>query len=92
MQPQAMAGRSEAEDWREDFVNTQPCRWGFPGGSLVQNPLANAGDADSIPGLGRFPGGGNATPLQYSCLGNLMDRGPRPATGHGVTRETQLSN
>ena len=35
MQPQTMAGRSEAEDWRGEFVNLQSCRWGFPGGSVV---------------------------------------------------------
>ena len=43
---------------------------GFPGGSVVKNPPANAGDTgdvDSIPGLGRSPGGGNGSPLQYSC-------------------------
>ena len=51
---------------------------GFPGGSVVKNPPANAGDAGdsgSIPGLGRYPGGGNGNPLQYTCLENLMDRG-----------------
>ena len=50
---------------------------GFPGGSVVKNPSANAGDAEdvgSIPGLGRFPGEGNGNPLQYSCLKNPMDR------------------
>ena len=36
----------------------------------------NAGDSSLIPGLGRSPGGGNDNPLQYSCLGNPMDRGP----------------
>ena len=44
---------------------------------MVKNPPANAEDArDSslIPGLGRSPGGGNGFPLQYSCLGNPMDR------------------
>ena len=35
----------------------------------------NARDLDLIPGLGRFPGGGNGNPLQYSCLDNSMDRG-----------------
>ena len=52
--------------------------WGFPGGSVVKNLPANAGDsgdAGSNPGLGRSPGGGNGNPLQYSCLGNPMDRG-----------------
>ena len=47
----------------------------FPGGSVVKNPSVNIGDADSIPGLGRSPGEGNGNPLQYSCLGNPMDRG-----------------
>ena len=50
---------------------------GFPDCSVVQNPPANAGDAVDvgwIPGSGRFPGGGNGNPLQYSCLENPMDR------------------
>ena len=47
---------------------------GFPGGSMVKNLPANAGDAGSIPGSGRSPGGGNANPFQYSCLENSMDR------------------
>ena len=54
---------------------------------VVKNPPANAGDTrDSglIPGMGQFPGGGNGNPLQYSCLGNPMDRGDWWATVHGV--------
>ena len=50
---------------------------GFPGGILVKNPLANAGDARDtglIPGWGRFPEEGSGNPLQYSCLENSMDR------------------
>ena len=50
---------------------------------------ANAGDARDtslIPGSGRSPGGGNGNPLQYSCLGNPMDRGAWWATVHGVTK------
>ena len=43
-------------------------------------------ETGSIPGLGRSPGEGNGNPLQYSCLGNPMDRGARQATVHGVTR------
>ena len=50
-------------------------RWGFPGGSVVKNPSANAGDAGLIPGSGIFPEEGNGNPLRYSCLGNSMDRG-----------------
>ena len=42
----------------------------------------NAGDPGSIPGLGRYPRGGNDNPLQYSCLENSMDRGTRPGTVH----------
>ena len=42
-------------------------------------------DLGSIPGSGRFPGDGNGNPLQYSCLGNLMDRGVWQATVHRVT-------
>ena len=46
---------------------------GFPGGSAVKSPPANAGDT-LIPGSGRFPGEGNRNPLQYSCLQNSKDR------------------
>ena len=51
---------------------------GFPGGTVVKNPPANAGDKRDtglIPGAGRAPGVGNDTPLQYSGLKNSMDRG-----------------
>ena len=48
---------------------------GFPGGSAVKNPPANAGDPGSIPVPGRSPGEGNGNPLQYSCLENSIDRG-----------------
>ena len=47
---------------------------GLPGGSLVKNLPANAGDAGSIPGSGRSPGEGNGNTLLYSYLENLMDR------------------
>ena len=52
---------------------------GFPDGSVVKNPPANAGgarDVGSILGSRRSPGGGHGNPLQYSCLGNPMDREP----------------
>ena len=58
---------------------------GFPGGSDGKESACNAGDPGSIPGLGSFPGEGNDSPLQYSCLGNLMDRRPWWATDRGVT-------
>ena len=52
----------------------------FPCGSDGKQSACNARDPDSIPGLGRFPGEGNSYPLQYSCLGNSMDRGSWQAT------------
>ena len=57
---------------------------GFPSGTVVENPPVNAGDVGLIPGPGRSPGGGIGNPLQYSCLGNPMDRGARCARVHGV--------
>ena len=57
---------------------------GFPGGSVVKNLPANAGDAGLIPGLERSPGERNGNPLQYSCLRNPMERGAWWATIHGV--------
>ena len=65
-----------------------PCL-GFPGGSVVNNRPANAGDAGdsvSISGSGRSPGGGNGNPLQYSCLENPVDKGAWWVTVHGVTK------
>ena len=47
----------------------------FPGGSDDKESVCNAGDLGLIPGSGRFPGEGYGNPLQYSCLGNPMDRG-----------------
>jgi len=53
----------------------------------------SVGDLGLIPGSGTSPGGGNGNPLQYSCLGNPMDREAWQATVHGVTKsQTQLSN
>ena len=70
--------------------NIVPCaiQWGFPGGTVVKNPPANAGDTRDmglIPGLERSPGVGNGNLLQYSCLENSMGRGAWWATVHGVT-------
>ena len=54
--------------------------WGFPGGSVGKESACSVGDPGSILGLGRFPREGNGNPLQYSCLGNLIDRGAWWAT------------
>ena len=53
---------------------------------LKTNLPANAGDRGSIPGLGRSPGEGNGNPIQYSCLGNPMNRGAWWAIVHGVAK------
>ena len=69
---------------------------GFPGGCVVKNLPANAGDArgsSSILGLGRSPGGGHGNPLHYSCQGNLMDRGAQWPVVHEITKsQTWMSN
>ena len=62
-------------------------RWEIPGGALVKNLPANAGDTRDlglIPGLGRSLEVENGNPFQYSCLGNSMDRGACWATVHGI--------
>ena len=56
---------------------------------VVKNLPADEGDARNvglIPGSGRFPGGGNGNPLQYSCAENPMDRGAWQAAVHGITQ------
>ena len=60
---------------------------GFPGGSVVKNPAASAGDMGLIPRLGRSPREGNSNPLLYSYLGNPMDREAWQATVQEVTQE-----
>ena len=57
---------------------------GFPGSSDGKESTCKAGDASSIPGLGRFPQKGIGYPLKYSCLENSMDRGAWLAIVRGV--------
>ena len=59
---------------------------GFPGGSDGKASACNAGDPGLIAGLGRSPGEGNGSPLQYSCLENPMARGASQATVHGAAK------
>ena len=62
---------------------------GFPSGTVMKNPPANARDtrnAGLIPGWWRSPGERNGNPLQYSCLGNPMDRGAWQVIVHRVTK------
>ena len=53
---------------------------------MAKNLPVNVGDVSLIPELGRSPGEGNGNPLQYSCLGNPMDKGAWRATVHGVAK------
>ena len=93
-------GKQAVKNWeisKNDFMKL--CQWervlkgtykdylGFPSGSVAKNLPANAGDIGSVPGLGKSPGEGNDNPHQYSCLGNLMDRGAWKDTVHGVVKE-----
>ena len=64
---------------------------GFPGGSVVKIPPASAGDVSLIPGWGRSSGEGNGNPLQYSCLGNPIDRGAWRAAVHRVAKESDTT-
>ena len=61
---------------------------------MIKNPpvnAGNAGDIGSIPGVGRSNRGGNVNPLQYSCMGNPMDRGAWWAIVHGVAKESAMT-
>jgi len=75
------------------LINTLPkYPEGFPGGSVVKNPPASAGDKCSVSGLGRSPGEENGNPLQYSCLENPVDRGAWSDTVYAAAKsQTQLS-
>ena len=64
---------------------------GFPGGSVVKNPPANAGDMGLIPGLRKYPGEGNGNLFQCSFPGNPMDRGAWQATVHGAVKESDTA-
>ena len=54
---------------------------------MIKNLPANVADVGLIPGLGRSPGEGNGSPLQYSCLENPMDRGAWWVIIHAITKE-----
>ena len=97
-----LCGRQREEEEKEGSRRMQRSlrtqRQGFPisvVALVAKNPPSSAGDVRDIgliPGLGKFPGEGNGTPLQYSCQENFMDRGAWWATVHGVTNtQTQLS-
>ena len=65
---------------------------GLPSGSVVKNLPAKAEEVGSVPGSGRAPGERKMATLQYSCLGNPMDRGAWGATTHGVAKSQTRHN
>ena len=94
-------GKERLPSWVHSFIHNvhlvnihwASATWGFPGGSVVKNLPSNAGDAGSIPGSGRSPGEGNSNLLQYSWLGNPMDRGAGGFQSMGSQKSrTQLSD
>ena len=64
---------------------------GLPWRLVVKNPPAKAGDMGSVLGSRRSSGEVNGNPLQYSCLGNPMDKGAWWTTVHGVTKESDTT-
>ena len=80
---------TEVSSWSADRCHPT----GLPWWHRRKEPACSAGDPGSIPEWGRSQGEGNGSPLQYSCLGNPMDRGAWRAIVHGVAKSwTQLSN
>ena len=82
--PQVAKSQTRLSDFTAHADEGLPC-W------LTGNLPASAGYIGSIPGLGRSPGEGNGNTLQYSCLGNPMDRGAWRATVRGVTKELDMT-
>ena len=76
-----------------DIIHSLIKTWGFPGSSLEKNLCANAGDLGVIAGSRRPLGKGNGNPLQYSCLGYLMDREAcgQWATVYQVSKEMDVT-
>ena len=76
--------RKECGVWKE--TEAQDTHLGLPRWLSSKESTCQAGDVGSIPGSGRSPGGEKGNPLQYSYLGNPMDRGTWQDTLHGVAK------
>ena len=92
----ALIVKDSLQDWM-GLESLQGClsNTSFPGGLVVKNPPASAGDAVGIgliPGWGRSPGEGNGNPLPYSCWENPMDRAGWLATVHAVAKELDTTD
>ena len=92
--PTVLPGLANKAGWSGQVYVDALFKFRLLGYSVVKNQPASAGDAEDvglIPESGRSPGGGNGNPLQYSWLGNPMDRGALWATAHGVTKESDTT-
>ena len=76
--------------WRRDRLPT-PVFLGFSGGSDGKESACNAGDLGSIPGLGRYSGGGHGNSLQYSCLENPHGQSCLAGYGPGDGKESDMT-
>ena len=70
------------------FLKDSKTSVGLPSWLSGKEPTASAEDVALIPGSERSPGKGNGNPLQYSCLGNPIDRGASWATLRGIIKES----
>ena len=80
-------GRLYQQKPTSDWVCCELSKAGLPHWLGGKETASNEGDTGLTPGLQRFPGEGNGNPLQYSCLGNLMDREAWQAAVHGVAKK-----
>ena len=88
----AVYGVTQSRTWLKWLSSSSSSKdGGFPDDSVVKNSPANSGGMGLIPGSGRSPGEENGNPLQYSCLGNPMDREAWQATVHRVTKRIRYN-
>ena len=83
-----MSRPQKARRWKNKLY-TYMCVYIYIGGASGKEPACQCRrlrDVSSIPGSGGSPGGGHGNPLQYSCLGNPMDRGAWQSVVHSVTK------
>ena len=90
LQIKAMKNGINLEAAPSGFGGSCELHW-FPWWIIGKESACHTGDVGSIPGSGRSPVGGNGNPLQYSCLGNPVDRGAWWATVYEVTKESDTT-
>ena len=76
----------DSSEVNDQKVSAAHIELGLPRRLSGKEPACQAGDMGFIPGSGKSPGEGNGNPLQYSCLGNVMDKGAWGTAIHGVVK------